>query len=242
MTAALTVQELEKRFGGLRAVRSLSLEVEEGELVGLFGPNGAGKTTLFNLIAGALRPDAGVIRLRGTDVTRLPAWRRARLGIARTFQVTRPFRELTALENVLTAIPRKGATRGNDEETARALLAQVGLGERADEEAGRLTMGMLKRLEVARALAVEPLLLLLDEPLAGLTDRESDELLELVVGLKHRTSVVMVEHNVRKAMPVCDRALVLDAGVLIASGKPAEVRADPGVVRAYLGEEAGEPC
>jgi branched-chain amino acid transport system ATP-binding protein len=242
MNAILAVRGIEKRFGGLQALRGVGFEVEEGELVGLFGPNGAGKTTLFNLIAGALRPDAGSIQLKGADIGRLPAWRRARLGVARTFQVTRPFRELTALENVLTAIPRDGATRSHDARSARALLTQVGLGDRAGDEAGRLTMGMLKRLEVARALAIEPILLLLDEPLAGLTERESAELLDLVVGLKQRTSIVMVEHNVRQAMPVCDRALVLDAGALIASGKPAQVRVDPLVVRAYLGEEASSPC
>ena len=242
MNAVLEVSGIDKRFGGLHAVRALSLEVGAGELVGLFGPNGAGKTTLFNMIAGALKPDAGVIRLNGQDITSLPAWRRARLGLARTFQITRPFRELTALENVLAAVPREGATQRRDARSARNLLAQVGLGDRAGEMAGRLTMGMLKRLEVARALAIEPILLLLDEPLAGLTERESAELLDLVVGLKQHSSVVMVEHNVRQAMPVCDRALVLDAGALIASGKPAEVRADPRVVSAYLGVEAEASC
>lgn len=139
-------------------------------------------------------------------------------------------------------VPAKA--RGNEltQDQALSLLAQVGLGDRAGELAGRLTMGMLKRLEVARALAIEPLLLLLDEPLAGLTERELAELLDLIVGLKQRASVVMVEHNVRQAMPVCDRALVLDAGALIASGTPAEVRADPRVVRAYLGAEAEASC
>ena len=242
MNAVLEVNGIDKRFGGLHAVRALSLAVGEGELVGLFGPNGAGKTTLFNMIAGALKPDAGAIRLNGRDITALPAWRRARRGLARTFQITRPFRELTALENVLAAAPREGATQRHDARSARGLLTQVGLGDRAHEVAGRLTMGMLKRLEVARALAIEPILLLLDEPLAGLTERESAELLDLVVGLKQRASVVMVEHNVRQAMPVCDRALVLDAGALIASGRPAEVRADPRVVSAYLGVEAEPSC
>ncbi len=172
MSAVLEVSGVDKRFGGLHAVRTLSFLVGQGELVGLFGPNGAGKTTLFNMIAGALKPDAGAIRLNGRDITLLPAWRRARLGLARTFQITRPFRELTALENVLAASPREGARQRADARSALSLLAQVGLGDRAGELAGRLTMGMLKRLEVARALAIEPLLLLLDEPLAGLTERE----------------------------------------------------------------------
>jgi ABC-type branched-subunit amino acid transport system ATPase component len=242
MTAVLEIRDLEKRFGGVRAVRGVSLEARAGEILGLFGPNGAGKTTLFNLIAGATRPDAGVIRLNGADIARLPAWRRARLGIGRTFQVTRPFRDLTVLENVLAAVPRTGSGRPHDATSARALLAQVGLGDRADEEAGRLTLGMLKRLEVARTLALDPTLLLLDEPLAGLTGREAADLLAVIAALKARAAIVMVEHNVRQALPVCDRALVLDAGALIAAGTPDEIRVDPNVVRAYLGEEAIEPC
>lgn len=242
MTAVLEVRGVEKRFGGVRAVRGVSLHVGAGEIVGLFGPNGAGKTTLFNLIAGATQPNAGAIWLNGADVTKLPAWRRARLGIGRTFQITRPFRDLTALENVLAAVPRAGSPRPHNAASARALLAQVGLGDRADEEAGRLTLGMLKRLEVARALAVDPTLLLLDEPLAGLTGREAADLLAVVAALKSRAAIVMVEHNVRQALPVCNRALVLDAGALIAAGTPDEIRVDPKVVRAYLGEEASQPC
>ena len=242
MTAVLEIQGVEKRFGGVRAVRGVSLEVGAGEILGLFGPNGAGKTTLFNLIAGAMRPDAGVIRLNGADVTSLPAWRRARLGIGRTFQVTRPFRDLTVLENVLAAAPRSGSARAHDAASARALLAQVGLDDRADEEAGRLTLGMLKRLEVARTLAIDPTLLLLDEPLAGLTGRESADLLAVVTALKARTAIIMVEHNVRQALRVCDRAVVLDAGTLIAAGSPDEIRVDPKVVSAYLGEEASPAC
>ena len=242
MTAVLEVRDVEKRFGGVRAVRGVSLEVGAGEILGLFGPNGAGKTTLFNLIAGATWPDAGAIRLNGADVTGLPAWRRARLGIGRTFQVTRPFRDLTVLENVLAAAPRSGSTRAHDAASARALLAQVGLGDRADEEAGRLTLGMLKRLEVARTLAIDPTLLLLDEPLAGLTGRESADLLAVVTALKAHTAIIMVEHNVRQALPVCDRAVVLDAGTLIATGSPDEIRVDPKVVSAYLGEEASPSC
>jgi branched-chain amino acid transport system ATP-binding protein len=236
--ALLDAQGLHKRFGGVQAVKGVALAVETGELVGLFGPNGAGKTTLFNMIAGSLPPDAGTIVLDGQDVTRLPAWRRARLGIGRTFQVTRPFRDLTVLDNVLAAVPRDGASGSHDEEAAQALLARVGLAGRAHEPAGRLTLGMLKRLEVARALALEPRLLLLDEPLAGLTGREAADLLRFVATLKSRIGIVMVEHNVRQSLPVCDRAVVMDAGAMIAAGTPQEIRVDPQVVRAYLGEEA----
>ncbi|MFI4994293.1 MAG: ABC transporter ATP-binding protein [Hyphomicrobiales bacterium] len=242
MKAVLEARGLDKRFGGVHAVRNVDIDVASGEILGLFGPNGAGKTTLFNIVAGMLRPDAGTIRLHGEDVTKLPAWRRARRGIGRTFQVTRPFRALSVLENVLAGVPRDGSTRPHDAASVRSLLTKVGLGDRADEEAGRLTLGMLKRLEVARALALEPTLLLLDEPLAGLTGREAADLLGFVVTLKARTAIIMVEHNVRQSLPVCDRALVLDAGALIASGTPEEIRSDPKVVRAYLGDEGAEPC
>jgi branched-chain amino acid transport system ATP-binding protein len=242
MTNVLQTRGVDKRFDGLHALRSVDIEVAAGEIVGLFGPNGAGKTTLFNIIAGRLRPDSGTVCLHGEDVTGLPAWRRARLGIGRTFQVTRPFRNLTTLENVLAGVPRAGSTRRHDVDAARSLLAQVGLADRADEEAGRLTLGMLKRLEVARALALEPTLLLLDEPLAGLTGREASEILDLIVTLKASIAIVMVEHNVRQSLPVCDRAVVLDAGALIASGTPDEIRVNPRVVRAYLGAEGDDPC
>jgi ABC-type branched-subunit amino acid transport system ATPase component len=240
VTNVLKTQKLDKRFDGVHAVRGVDMEVAAGEIVGLFGPNGAGKTTLFNIIAGRLQPDSGTVSLHGNDVTALPAWRRARLGIGRTFQVTRPFRELTALENVLTGVPRFGSTRDHGVDAARSLLTQVGLGDRADDPAGRLTLGMLKRLEVARVLALEPTLLLLDEPLAGLSAREASEILDLMVKLKTNIAIVMVEHNVRQSLPVCDRAIVLDAGAQIATGTPDEIRVDPKVVKAYLGAEDKE--
>ena len=233
----LTTRGLDRRFGGVHAVRAVDLDVSPGEVVGLFGPNGAGKTTLFNLIAGSFPPNSGQVILQGKDITGLPAWRRARLGIGRTFQVTRPFRDLTTIENLLTGVPRKGSTRSHDTDLAHTLLAKVGLADRADELAGRLTLGMLKRLEVARVLAIDPTLLLLDEPLAGLTSREASEILELIVSLKAGIGIVMVEHNVRQSLPVCDRAVVMDAGKIISSGTPDQVRTDPKVVQAYFGEK-----
>jgi branched-chain amino acid transport system ATP-binding protein len=233
----LTTRGLDRRFGGVHAVRGVDLDISPGEVVGLIGPNGAGKTTLFNRIAGSFRPDFGQVILQGKDITGLPAWRRARLGIGRTFQVTRPFRDLTTIENLLTGVPRKGSTRSHDTDLARTLLAKVGLAERADELAGRLTLGMLKRLEVARVLAIDPTLLLLDEPLAGLTSREATEILDLIVSLKAGIGIVMVEHNVRQSLPVCDRAVVMDAGKIISSGTPEQVRTDPKVVQAYFGEK-----
>lgn len=238
----LETRGLDKRFSGVHAVRSVDLDVEAGELLGLFGPNGAGKTTVFNLIAGTLYPDAGEIRLLGQDIARLPAYRRARLGIGRTFQIVRPFRSLTVVENVLAAVPSGAAAEGAaaaEGGTAYALLGSVGLAARADDLAGELTLGMLKRLEVARALALEPRLLLLDEPLAGLSSGEAADLLAFISTLKSRISIIMVEHNVRAALPICDRAVVMDAGTVIATGSPEAIRANPEVVRAYLGEDAG---
>jgi branched-chain amino acid transport system ATP-binding protein len=234
----LDAEGLAKHFRGVTAVNGVDLAVAEGELLGLFGPNGAGKTTLFNLIAGAFPPDGGSVRLKGRDISRLPAFRRARLGIGRTFQVVRPFRALSVLDNVLASVPSAAVSAGDDTEAALALLRHVGLADRAHARAGELTLGMLKRLEVARALAVAPCLLLLDEPLAGLTSREAGELLSFIGSLRKQTSIVMVEHNVRLALPVCDRAVVMDAGNVIAEGVPAEIRANPEVIRAYLGEAA----
>ncbi len=234
----LETSALHKRFDGVHAVRGVAIHVEASELLGLFGPNGAGKTTLFNLIAGASHPDEGKIYFAGRDITRLPAFRRARLGIARTFQVVRPFRDLTVIENVLTAVPSRAAAPRNSTAAAHALLDHVGLADRAEDRAAVLTLGMLKRLEVARALATEPRLLLLDEPLAGLTAREAADLLVFISGLKTRTSIIMVEHNVRLSLPICDRAVVMDAGAIIAEGVPDEIRRNPEVVRAYLGEDA----
>jgi ABC-type branched-subunit amino acid transport system ATPase component len=237
MTTLLEVTNVSKNFSGLRAVADVSFAVPEGSVFAVIGPNGAGKTTLFNLIAGMMAPDEGSIVFQGARIDRLPPNDICRRGIGRTFQIVRPFRALTTLENVLAVIPSRTAERAA--RSPLALLQEVGLGNRAHDLAGELTLGMLKRLEVARALALDPRLLLLDEPLAGLTTRESQDLLSFIASLRHRISIIMVEHNVRLALPVCDRAVVLDSGAIIAEGTPEQIRQNPDVIRAYLGQDAG---
>jgi branched-chain amino acid transport system ATP-binding protein len=206
-------------------------------LLGLCGPNGAGKTTTFNLIAGTLMPDSGSIFFNGEEIIPLHAARRALRGIGRTFQIVRPFRDLSVMQNLLVAMSSEPSAGDGDSDKAIGLLRQVGLAERADDNAGALTLGMLKRLELARALMMSPRLLLLDEPLAGLSESEANDILQLVLTVKGQTAVIMVEHNVRLALPACDNAIVMESGAVLAYGKPEQIRRDPAVIRAYLGEE-----
>lgn len=233
----LEISCVSKRFSGLQAVDNVSLSVDRGELLGLFGPNGAGKTTTFNLIAGTLMPDSGSIFFDGEEIIPLHAARRALRGIGRTFQIVRPFRDLTVMQNLLVAMSSGPKAGDGDSDKAIGLLRQVGLAERADDNAGALTLGMLKRLELARALMMSPRLLLLDEPLAGLSESEANDILQLVLTVKGQTAVIMVEHNVRLALPACDNAIVMESGAVLAYGKPEQIRRDPAVIRAYLGEE-----
>lgn len=233
----LQVSGVSKRFSGLQAVDNVSLSVDRGELLGLFGPNGAGKTTTFNLIAGNIMPDSGNISFDGDEIIPLHAARRALRGIGRTFQIVRPFRDLTVMQNLLAAMSREQSTADADSDKAIGLLRQVGLAERAEDNAGALTLGMLKRLELARALMMSPRLLLLDEPLAGLSESEANDILQLVLTVKGETAIIMVEHNVRLALPACDNAIVMESGAVLAYGKPEQIRRDPAVIRAYLGEE-----
>lgn len=247
--SVLEVEHLSRSFGGLRAVTEVSLAAERARVLGLFGPNGAGKTTLFNLIAGALRADTGCVRLDGEDVTRLPAYKRAQRGMARTFQVVKPLTELTVLDNVMVPLAHE-ALRGllplgryrtsERERRARELLERVGLQEQISAPAGSLPLGLKKRLEVARALALEPKVLLLDEPLAGLTLGDARLVLDVVSAVKRETAVVLIEHNVRLAMAACDHAIVMEAGAVIAAGEPDAVRRDPKVIEAYLGQEGAD--
>jgi len=235
----LQVSGVTKRFGGLDAVRRVSLELEEGRILGLIGPNGAGKTTLFNLISGIHRPDEGRIRFRGREVTGLPPHRLARMGLARTHQIVQPLNDLTVRENVTV-----GACFGRENRRLREagriaaeVLDFVRLADRAEQLAGNLNVAQKKRLELARALAGRPHLLLLDEVLAGLNPAEIDETSEMVREIRRRgVSIIMIEHVMRAVMKLSDRVMVLNYGEQIAEGPPEEVSKNPQVVEAYLGD------
>jgi branched-chain amino acid transport system ATP-binding protein len=236
----LEVAHVSKSFGGVRAVGDVSFTLAEGELVGVMGPNGSGKTTLFNLIAGALRPDAGQIRFDGHPIGGLPPHAVCGRGVARTFQLVRPFGGLSARENVLVGRFYGRARHAAGDATAEAdrLLALVGLPGRGDVPAAQLTLIDRKRLELARALATSPKLLLLDEFMAGLNPVETAEAMALIRLLQSQgQSVLMVEHIVWALMDLCGRLIVLSAGEKIAEGPPAAVAADPAVLDAYLGGE-----
>ena len=238
MTAILKVNNLSCRFGSLLALNDVSFSVDSGELVGVIGPNGAGKSTLYNLIAGALSPTAGEIVFDGRSVTHLKSHQIARIGIARTFQIPKPYRQLSLVENVMLTAFQREKSVGPARALAVAILSEVGLTDYVDAPVATLTIGLLKRLEVARALAMRPKLVLFDEIMAGLTPTEVATMTKFVGDLPARgITVIWVEHVLYAIMKTASRIMVLNRGEIIANGVPAAIARDPAVVKAYLGEE-----
>jgi branched-chain amino acid transport system ATP-binding protein len=252
MTSILQVEKLTKRFGGLTAVSALDFEVRESEILGLIGPNGAGKSTTFNLIAGAYRADGGEVRFAGQPVLGLPSHDIARRGLMRTFQHNRPFEGMTVLENVLIGAHTRfrstlwkilgGADRSEERaQHARAadLIEFVGLGELRDAPVDRLSFGQGRLLEIARALAGEPKLVLFDEPAAGLTLAEAERIAGVIRGIAARgIAVLLIEHDMHFLLPLAHRVVVLNFGAKIAEGTPDQIRSHPAVMNAYLGGHA----
>jgi branched-chain amino acid transport system ATP-binding protein len=245
MTALLEVANLNKHFGGLHALRDFACTVQRGEIVGILGPNGAGKTTLYNLLTGFIPPDPGArIVFEGHSLLRLPPHRIAARGISRTFQLCRPFTGLTVLENVVVgALGAQREPRADLRARGRELLQRVGLAGREDVPVDVLSYGDQRRLEIARALAARPRLLLLDEPFAGLGSGEMAELSALIrqVHAQEGLTVVLIEHKLREFMSLVQRVVALDFGAVIAEGPPEEIVRNPAVIEAYIGRDAHAP-
>jgi branched-chain amino acid transport system ATP-binding protein len=238
MSALLEVRALTRAFGALKAVAGVSFSIRAGELVGLIGPNGAGKSTLYNVIAGAIAPSSGEVVFKGRPVAGWKPYQAARAGVARTFQIPKPYRHLSVLENVALSALLHERTVAAARDSAGAVLAEVGLADYLDAPVANLTVGLLKRLEVARAIALRPSLVLFDEIMAGLTPSEVKGMTSLVAALPARgITVIWVEHVLYAIMNTAPRIMVLHRGELIADGAPAALAKDPAVIKAYLGEE-----
>jgi branched-chain amino acid transport system ATP-binding protein len=238
----LEVRDLSKRFGGLRALDGISFAVHPGVVLSIIGPNGAGKTTLFNVITGAMKPTGGDVLFEGKSIVGMRPWRTAQLGIGRTFQIVRPFPGLTTLHNVALAALAKAETRRAAERRAEEILEVTGLAPYARLEARNLTLARRKRLEVARAVALDPKILLLDEVMAGLTPVEVDETVELVKRLRAMgiAAVAGIEHVMQAVRKISDHVVVLNFGKKLAEGPPADIMRHPEVVKAYLGSHYAE--
>ena len=233
----LSIEGVGRRFGALWAVRDVTFSVSRGEILGIIGPNGAGKSTLFNVIAGAVNPSSGEIRFLGSSITNAKPYQVARLGLARTFQIPKPFKQLSVGENVMLSALRRHRSTRRAAVVAADAMRFVAMEHLADNSIASLTVGLLKKLELARALATEPSLLLLDEVMAGLTPREITELMAAIRSLPQRgVTVVWIEHVMMALMKVAQRVIVMQQGKVIAQGSPAEIAMNPAVIGAYLGE------
>jgi branched-chain amino acid transport system ATP-binding protein len=237
MASLLQISNVSKHFGGFTALSGVSLEIAQGERFGLIGPNGSGKTTLINCIAGALRNDAGSIRFEGAEISRKPAYQRTRLGIARSFQVPRPFHTMSVLENLLVPSAYVGHLKDSEGEAqAMEILSGMGLADKARAAASQLSQVELRKLELARAMAARPRLLISDEAMAGLSGSEVDEVLQILFALNAKgITIIMIEHIMQAVMRFSQRVVCLDAGRIICEGTPTEIVANGDVQRAYLG-------
>ncbi len=239
MTILLSIQGMTKRFGGLQALTQITFDLPQGQILGLIGPNGAGKTTLFNVINGVYAPEEGRIIFRDKDVTKAKTYERAHMGMARTHQIVRPLNELTVRDNVMVGacFGRENHNLGSAEKIANEVLEFVGLEQRSSQLAGSLNITQKKRLEMARALAAHPYLLLLDEVLAGLNSSEIDGMIQTVLKIREQgITIIMIEHLMKAMMNISDRIIVLDYGQQIAEGTPQEISKDERVIEAYLGD------
>jgi len=237
MATLLEVNKVSKHFGGFTALNGVSLEIAEGERFGLIGPNGSGKTTLINCISGALRNEAGSILFNNSEISKLPAFKRTRLGIARSFQIPRPFRTMTVLENLLVPTAYVAHLKDSEGEVeAMRILSAMGLADKARARASQLSQVELRKLELARAMAARPKLLISDEAMAGLAGAEVDEVLKILFELNARgITIIMIEHIMQAVMRFSQRVVCLDAGAIICEGTPASIVQNPNVQRAYLG-------
>jgi branched-chain amino acid transport system ATP-binding protein len=232
-TALLEIRDVSKNFGGFTALSAVSIDVARGERFGLIGPNGSGKTTLINCVSGVLENDQGSIRFDGREISGLPAYQRTRRGIARSFQIPRPFASMSVLENLL--VPLEYVSHGKVEQ-AHEILRQIGLADKAETQSNQLSQVELRKLELARAMAARPQLLISDEAMAGLSSNEVSEVLEILFKLNATgITIIMIEHIMQAVMKFSQRVICLDAGQIICEGTPQSIVQDPGVQRAYLG-------